>query len=300
MALVTARLLFGILLSGQLDQLGGAPGPSRTEPRADLDEVARLFREGQARFDTSDYDGAIAQWERAYQSLPDDPALASTRAMLMANLAQAHVAAHGVGGDIEHLRHADLLFEQYLATLDPSDTQTRADVDAERKKIADAIAAWEREQAARAEAQKPTPAPVPTKAVPEPKIAPPSGDDRPRRYNRFERGLSIGGAVTLTFGVAITGAMGAFVWLRDREEREGRVRARDPATTGGELLDYRKDSRNFNRLAISTGAAAATLVAIGVGLIGGAEAKRVHRMRKVALRLSFDRRSFGMGIGGRF
>ena len=111
---------------------------------------------------------------------------------------------------------------------------------------------------------------------------------------------SIGGAVTLTFGVAITGAMGAFVWLRDQEERKGRVRSRDPAATGGELLDYRKDSRNFNRLAISTGAAAATLVVIGLGLIGGAEARRVHRLRKVGLRVSLDPRNVGAAIGGRF
>lgn len=298
MAVVTPRLLLWILLSGRADQHVDAPAPSGAEPRADLDEVARLFREGQARFDTSDYDGAIAKWSTAYESLPDDPSLAPTRALLMANLAQAHVAAHGVGGDIEHLRHADLLFEQYLATLDPSDTETRANVEAERTKIAAAIAAWERDRAAREEAQKPAPPPVVAK--PEPKLAPPMGDERPRRYTRFERGLSIGGAVTLTFGIALTGAMGTFVWLRDQAERKGRDRARDPAATGGELLDYRQDSRNFNRLAISTGAAAATLVAIGLGLIGGAEAKRAHRVRKVAMRVSFDARSFGLGVGGRF
>lgn len=300
MAVVTPRLLLWILLSGRADQHVDAPAPSGAEPRADLDEVARLFREGQARFDTSDYDGAIEQWERAYQSLPNDPSLAPTRAMLMANLAQAHVAAHGVGGDIEHLRHADLLFEQYLATLDPRDNETRANVEAERKKIADAIAAWERDEAARAEAQKPAPSPVVDPPQAEPALVPRDPQDRPLRYNRRERALTIGGGVSLAFGVALTGAMGAFLWLRDQEERKGRVGALDPATTGGELLDHRRDSRSFNRLAISTGASAAVLGVIGLGLIGGAEAQRVRRVRKVGLRLGFDTRGFAASVGGRF
>lgn len=297
MASVTARLLLWILLVGQTDQHVGATGPA--EPHADLDEVARLFREGQARFDTSDYDGAIAKWSTAYESLPDDPKLAPTRALLMANLAQAHVAAHGVGGDIEHLRHADLLFEQYLATLDPSDTETRANVEAEREKIADAIAAWERDEAARAQAQQPAPPRVdPPKR--DPTIVPRAPADRSVRYNRRERALTIGGGVSLAFGVALTGAMGAFLWLRDQEERKGRAGALDPATTGGELLDHRSDSRSFNRLAISTGASAAVLGAIGLGLIGGAEAQRVRRVRKVGLGLGFAARGVAASVGGRF
>ncbi len=272
--------------------------------------MAELFREGQAKFETSDFDGAIEVWERAYSKLPDDPALAPTRALLMANIAQAHVAAHAVDHDLEHLRRADVLFEQYLATLDASDTETRASVEAERNEIAEAIAAVEREQAEREQAERERAAReqaareqaardrAASTATTKPLRGPRADDMRPRRYNRRERALSIGGGVTMAFGVALTGAMGAFLWLRDEQERKGRSRAFDPETSGGELLGYRKDSRRFNGLAISTGAAAATLAVIGLGLIGAAEAARARRVRKTALWVA---PSFaGAAIGGRF
>jgi hypothetical protein len=266
--------------------------------------VGELFRDGQDRFETSDFEGAIELWALAYEELPDGPEHAATRALLLANIAQAHVQAHGVVGGIDHLRRADALYAEYLTMIDPADAQTRNTVEAERERIAAILAEHERAQKEEEASAEPRP-----KATPEPAGTPPPAmplpDARPAglaSFKRWERAMVLSGGVTLAFGVALTGATGTFLWLRDEAEKEGSTLARDPQTEAGRLRSLGRSARRFNGLAISTGAAAAVLAALGLGLIGAGYAHRNRRRKRTetALVPLLPARGVGLGTRGRF
>lgn len=277
------------------------PGPRSLS----IEEVGALFQRGQDRFETSDFAAAIELWTRAYEGLPDDPQLAATRALLMANIAQAHVEAHAMDGQVDHLRRADRLFEQYLQAIDPSDTQTRASVQEQRTRIAEALARHEaeleaaRQQAARARDEPP--------AHPAPRVVPPpaaaSAPQLPRRdgprYDKWERAMVIGGGVSVAFGVGTIGALATFLWLRDEAQADGERAARDPTTTSAELRSQRRVATRFDSLAISTGAAAGVLTVLGLGLITTAE---IHRAKRIRVRLgpSASFGALGLHARGRF
>lgn len=284
-------------------QPAAPPAAEGAPEEMSIEEVGALFERGQDLFETSDFAAAIELWTRAYAGLPDDPRYAATRALLMANIAQAHVEAHAMDGEIDHLRHADRLFEQYLATIDPDDEETRASVEAERRQIAEALARHDAElEAARANEDARDDA----QPMPQPTAPPPTVITRPAvrrdgpRYDKWERAMVIGGGVTLAFGVGTIGALGTFLWLREEARRDGERAARDPATTSGELRDQRRVAMRFDSLAISTGAAAGVLTVIGIGVIAAAEAHRVRRGRNVEVGLQAGGGTIGLRVGGAF
>lgn len=292
-ALVTTVASLLALLGSGLLPLAAQPSraateePSReSEVEAALVRAGELFSQGQDRFETSDFAGAIDLWTRAYENLPDGPELAATRALLLANIAQAHVEAYAIDHEIDHLRRADVLFEDYLAMVDPDDAETRATVQAEREKIAQAIAAHDQEEAARRQAEQNARQEEARRQARHARRQPAAKEDKGEpaaRFNRSERAMILGGGLTLAFGIGTLGATGTFLWLRDEEEKDGRTAARQPSTTASELKDHRIRARRFNRLAISTGAASGVLTAIGLGLLGAARVHRVRRERRAVL-----------------
>jgi hypothetical protein len=279
-----------------------SPPPPPSEPDAQAD-VGELFRSGQDRFETSDFKGAIEQWTRAYEGLPDGPEHQAIRAMLLANLAQAHVEAYAIDEDPEHLRRADGLFVSYLAMIDVADTQTHETIEAERRRIAGLLEQAEAEQREADRATRSEPdarATDPDRAGKErpDTVSSLEADGRPpidrtdavEPFNKGERALLIGGGVTLTLGVGLTGAAGAFLWLRNEEEKQGAAASRDIETRVAVLRDHGRNAIRFNRLAITTGAASGVLIGLGLGLIGTAD---VHRRRRPS-----DRTTVGVGLDG--
>ena len=283
----------------------GAPAEETATARASsdvLEEVATLFRKGQDRFDTSDFIGAIELWTEAYEALPEDPAYASTRATLLLGIAQAHVQAHEVDGEDAHLRRADMLLGQYLESVDPADTQTREEIAQRRAAIAAMLASSENAPSSEpAEAfggdppaqRRRGPRPVPRRDDAE-------SEDPFVRYTRWERAMIIGGGVTVAFGIALTGAMGSFLWLRDDQVRSGRDDALDPATSADDLRERRNDARRFNGLAISTGAAAAVLTVVGLGVVVAAHVHRNRRRKLPSVGLAPLPGGLAFGFGRRF
>jgi hypothetical protein len=281
---------------------GASPPPPPSEPDGAQADVGELFRNGQDRFETSDFKGAIEQWTRAYEALPEGPEHQAIRAMLLANLAQAHVEAYAIDRDPEHLRQADGLFVSYLAMIDVADTQTHETIEAERRRIAGLLEQAEAEQREAERARQPEPdvrATDPGRAGKErADVSSLASDGSPpidRRdavepFNKWERALLIGGGVTLAFGVGLTGAAGAFLWLRNEEEKQGAAASRDIETRVAVLRDHGRNAIRFNRLAITTGAASGVLIGLGLGLIGTAD---VHRRRRPS-----DRTTVGLGPGG--
>jgi MYXO-CTERM domain-containing protein len=292
-----------LLWAASAGSSGASPQPP-SAPEDVLAHVGELFRSGQDRFETSDFAGAIEKWTQAYEELPDGPEHQAIRAMLLANLAQAHVEAHAIDKDLEHLRRADGLFVSYLAMIDPEDVQTHDTIEAERRRIAGMLEQAqeqqrEQERAARSETE-------PERAEPE-RAEPERAEPAPRRrtdeplpigrrdrgvaeYTKWERAMVIGGGVTLTFAVGLTGATTAFLWLRNEEEKRGFAASRNPATSGAALRDIDQSAIRFHRLAISTGTASGVLAAIGLGLVGAAVA---HRRRRPS-----NRTTVGLGPGG--
>lgn len=295
---LAAMALAVVIWAASAGASGASPSPS--EPDGEQADVGALFRRGQDRFETSDFEGAIEQWTRAYEQLPDGPEHQAIRAMLLANLAQAHVEAYAIGKDPEHLRQADALFVSYLAMVDEADVQTHDTIEAERRRIAGLLAeAEERQREAERAAVPEADAGVtePARADPEPAGRERAGRERPdpsldtdARFTKWERALVIGGGVTLAFGVGLTGAAAAFLWLRNEEERQGAAASRDIYTRVAELRDHGRNAIRFNRLAISTGAASGVLIGLGLGLVGTAD---VHRRRRLR-----DRPTVGLGPGG--
>lgn len=270
--------------------------PPPSEPDDVLADVGELFRSGQDHFETSDFDEAIKLWTRAYEELPHAPEHQPIRAMLLANLAQAHVQAYAIDESLEHLRQADGLFVRYLELIDPADAQTHDTIEAERRRIAGILEEAEQRQREQERATRPEPAPAePVSLEPVLPLPPATPTPSNRRsltaepYSPSERALVIGGGVTLAFGLGLTGATGAFLWLRTEEERRGSAASRNPTTGVAELREFGQNAIRFNRLAISTGAASGVLVAIGLGLVGTAAVHRKHRLS--------DRARVGLGPG---
>ena len=105
-----------IALSSGLALLAGAVPASawaapESEPSAAPSEAdpEGIFRRGQAKYETADYNGAIELWTEAYALVDSTPENASIKALLIYNLAQAHSKAYEIDGDPIHLKQAQQL-----------------------------------------------------------------------------------------------------------------------------------------------------------------------------------------------
>lgn len=224
------------------------PGGPVTDPRA---RVGALINEGQALFDTADYVGAINRWTAAYAGLPDDPHLAAARNLLAYQIAQAHIEAHAMDRQTSHLRKAERLLRQYIAALDPSESEARAD--AEQR-----LAAVE----VQIEATPAPPAPAPTAAIRAPAPTPPL----PARYPRQRGALLLSGGIGLGLGAALLAgtAVAAVTSSRIADERRLARERGASADELGRLLD--RDLR-ADRATLATAIAGGVLLATGIALV---------------------------------
>lgn len=107
-----------------------AEDPAVVESRA-------LYDEGKARFDTFDYEGAVELWTKAYAKLPEESA--GVRNAMVYNIATAQEKAYDLDKDVQHLRQAVLLLEQYVKNykaIYKKTPETKAEVDKAEARIA--------------------------------------------------------------------------------------------------------------------------------------------------------------------
>src|SRR5690606_29106600 len=118
-----------------------------------LTEAKALYKEGEIKFQTADYEEALALWKKAFAILPDGDEHRAIRHALVYNIAEAHSRAYEISRNPTHLRKAKILLENYRADHralygdEPEAVKERAEVD-ERiaeldKKIATPEAAGE-------------------------------------------------------------------------------------------------------------------------------------------------------------
>jgi len=251
--------------AAQPSEAAGAPEPGLEPPAGSGDatagaqaRVGALINQGQARFDTADYVGAIERWTEAYAQLPDDPHLAAARNLLAYQIAQAHLEAHTIDARLTHLRKAERLLRQYIAALDPSEAEARSDAE-------------HRLHAVQARLAAETPPPAPIRPAPAPEPAPVVlRAPRPRGPLLLLGGLSLGLGGALLLGSA--GSAAARVRLDDEARRAARdgVRAAE-----FELLLAR--GNRAHQATIVTGVVGGVMVAAGVALVV------TSRVRKRAL-----------------
>jgi hypothetical protein len=102
-----------------------------------LAEARALYDEGKARFDTFDYEGAADLWTKAYAKLPEDSA--GVRNAMVYNIATAQEKAYELDKDVQHLRQAVLLLQQYVKNykvIVAKTPETKAEVDRAEARIA--------------------------------------------------------------------------------------------------------------------------------------------------------------------
>jgi hypothetical protein len=121
-----------------------APEPEpepEPEPPSDREKAADLFRQGTKAYEVGDYPTAIEKFEEAFDLAPE-PAL-------LFNMGQAQWRWFKIDNDIEHLRKARLLFENYDKRMQgqenyyPEETQAfiaalESLIEAEERKLAEA------------------------------------------------------------------------------------------------------------------------------------------------------------------
>jgi tetratricopeptide (TPR) repeat protein len=90
-----------------------AAGPAAEQ--ADLKEAERLYKQGKTKFETADYEEALALWKQAYALLPESADTQVIRNALVYNISEAQVKAYEINRNVTHLRKAKLLLDDYLA-----------------------------------------------------------------------------------------------------------------------------------------------------------------------------------------
>ncbi len=214
----------------------GAPAEGASEDPA-LTEAKALYKEGEVKFQTADYEEALGLWKKAFAILPDGDEHRAIRHALVYNIAEAHSRAYEVSRNPTHLRKAKILLENYRADHralygDEADAvQERAEVDdriAELdKKIADSEAAGEAatpliDDTGTGTTPTPTPTPTDTQQPPPPKPTKPLTPQQqwdadvkadPTLGPLWETGTKrvVGGAVmTGIGGIFVIGSLGSF------------------------------------------------------------------------------------------
>jgi hypothetical protein len=149
---IAASLVSSPLVLPETAFAGPPDGAAPAEDPA-LTEAKTLYKEGEIKFQTADYEEALALWKKAFAILPDGDEHRAIRHALVYNIAEAHSRAYEVSRNPTHLRKAKILLENYrtdhraLYGDEPEAVKERTEVDDRiaqlDKKIAESEAAGE-------------------------------------------------------------------------------------------------------------------------------------------------------------
>ncbi len=157
------------------------------------------YQKGEQAYALGNYEQAVRHFERSYElsNLPD----------LLYNLGMSYAQWHGLSSDVNHLRKAKRLFQNYVKRLaeNPAmDQSQRDEAEAQIAKVEEQIAEAEK-------AAKPVPPPV---ALPKPEVKPdPPPQDQPAKKPIHKRGWFWG----IIAGVVVIGAVTATAVVLSRK-----------------------------------------------------------------------------------
>lgn len=237
-------------------------------------EAEAIFRRGQAKYETADYNGAIELWTEAYALVDSTPQNASIKALLIFNLAQAHTKAYELDEDPIHLKQAKRLLSSYRDNLELL-YEDREALEAEYERVDEEIAEID---AKLAKLEEPEPAPRPE--PPPPQVEAPV-DDQPPVPGKSGTPLIAAGGALVGLGVAagVVGIVGGVLGSG----------ANDISDLDPDDLVAREDrfarGRSANVLLVVGAVGAGLLLPTGAALIG-VGVKRNKRLDTAKLRLS--------------
>lgn len=282
--------------------LFGPPAePPPEDPESDTAKAESIFRRGQTKYETADYIGAIDLWTEAYGLVASTPENAAIKALLIFNLAQAHVKAFELDEDAIHLKQARSLLDSYRASLDllyEDDAAARAEEQGKvDEKLAEIAKKLDEVEAAKTKAE-PEPEPEP-ESEPEPGIDLPPDRAKPGNPLLFA-GIGIAALGVVGGGVAMTlgGVMGA---------NANDIGDLDPLDLDAREEQFARGMRG-NALLITGAVVAGVLIPTGIALIAvGAsrnakarEGKASARARVPSIAPGFGPGQAGVVLRGRF
>ncbi|MBL9099359.1 MAG: hypothetical protein JNL82_00290 [Myxococcales bacterium] len=179
-----------------------APAAAEAAPAGEplTSDPALEYQKGEQAYALGNYESAVRHFERSYElsNLPD----------LLYNLGMSYSQWFGLSGDINHLRKAKRLFQNYVKRLaeNPAmDQSQRAEAEAQIAKLDEQIAAEE----ARA---TPVPPPKVEPVQQDPSPVPPPKDE-PAKKPVYKRGWFWG----VIGGIVVVGAVTAVAVVMTRE-----------------------------------------------------------------------------------
>ena len=98
--------------------VAAAPAAEPAVPADALAEAKAWHLEADAKYNTADYDGAITAWEKAFAALPRTQDANTYRSLIYYNIAAAREKLFALRGDVEHLKQAKILLQQFEASID--------------------------------------------------------------------------------------------------------------------------------------------------------------------------------------
>ncbi|PRQ06560.1 hypothetical protein [Enhygromyxa salina] len=245
-----------LLLAVPLDARAASPAAA---PEAET--AQSIFQRGQVEYETADYVGAIELWTQAYALIESTHENASIKALLIFNLAQAHIKAYELDNNTIHLKQARALFDSYRANLDLlyEDEAERAEEEAKVDKELAALARALEPDLEPKHEPEPEPEPEPKPESEPETVAPPPSAAKPGNPLLFAGvGLTavgvVAGGVMLTLG-GIEGAAANDLSALAPDDLSGR----DQQFT---------DGARANIVMITGGVVAGVFVPVGAALIG--------------------------------
>jgi tetratricopeptide (TPR) repeat protein len=281
--------LIGLIIASWISL--AAPAESAA-PEADLTEARRLFDEGLARYEAADYEGAIEVFTLALgevrgQGVNDF----AVRGLLLFNIGRAHMRAHEIDHDVEHLRQAQTIFERFVedAESHPGEID-EADISEAREQLAE----LER-MLATAEQSEPEPKPNPNRDDK------PTGD--PKQLRARGIGLTAAGAALLGGGVGMLAWGAGFGPSAEAKvaELDGLGLPPDsPAFADGDQFIAEERRKGAAWMAAGGVTAALGVAGVAIGIQQLVKAKRVSNTPSVSTAASFSRDGVWFAITGRF
>lgn len=246
---------------------------------APREDAEALYESGQAKYETHDYAGAIADFTAAYNlalELDDETMRDEVLARLAYNLARAHVSAYDVDADRSHLELARRLLADYRGHERQMGRDPDADTDL--KLLEAELLTRERALASGEPDEDPDEVDEP---IARPELEP-VRHERPGARSKRRAGVAMLAITPAFAGLAIAGGVMA---LQARDDFEA-------ATTGGARLDARQSGQlGDTLLGVGIGLAAASAIT-GVALVVSGRV----RDRQLVLRV----RPNGLALEGRF
>ncbi len=262
-----------------------ATAPASAGDDGAMDRARALYQQGEARFSTADFIGAVELWTEAFSIVPDTSDAGRIKALLIYNIATARERAFEVTGDVSYLRQARILMEGYAKSLSTLFGDTD-EAEAERQKLTlrlNTIVA--QIDAADRRAARGSPR---NSSDERPDDAPEADDGRRRKA------LIGAGAASLVVGVAGLGLMGGGLAMGSN--------ANDIGGLADDDIDGRRSKfdrgRTGNTLAIAGGVVGGVFAVTGAVLLAIGAKRRSRTSTAVAPWVGAG--LAGLGMRGRF